>query len=94
MIPRVLFVFASANRRDHVMDRLSSDPTVVWARAAHFKPSPEDRERARSFLDQFFRFAVLADFDGAGILTRPVWQTLSRRLPHQQMAILAPRAEA
>jgi hypothetical protein len=89
MIPRVLLVFSSAERRDHVMDRLSSDPTVVWARTAQFKSSPDDRERARAFLDQFFRFAVLTDFDATDLLTRPVWQTLSRRSRPQQIAIVA-----
>ncbi len=89
MVPRVLFIFASATRRANVLDRLTSDPTVLWRRPFPYRPSPADIERSQLFLEQHFRFGVADDLDDTSLMTKHVWQTLRRRTVAQQLAIAA-----
>lgn len=77
LLPRVIFVFTSAERLTNILDRLRANPTVVWNRPPKYQPTPDDLKRSLAFLDQHFRFAVIDQMMAPDMLRQPIWRTVS-----------------
>lgn len=76
LLARVMFLFTSAERLKNVLERLRADPTVLWRRSTQYKPNDADRQRALKFLEEHFRFALLADLSRPNLLEQSVWRTV------------------